>query len=454
MLLAKKISSFLDKRTMRLKDIVAVELVDVKVEKFPCSYCVTHKEFTFASNKFIMTGLQVESPENVYLTYFHEGVSIRCLVPNFFKVKKLSVNAAKDLFAAYEKYNLDNLHLELKHNFTIGSDPEIFVEDENGAIIPAFTFLGSKAEKKDTTARKNHGGLPMYWDGFQAEFETHVGTCLGWQVDSVQAGLEGVINAARKVNPKAKLSAKTVADIPLELLQNSKEEHVQFGCMPSFNVYGIKTEMQHGRDVAYRSTGGHIHFGIGKKSKKQISAIVKTLDAILGVACVALFAKHDSGKRRQMYGLAGEYRLPKHGLEYRTLSNAWILHPFIMHLVFDLSRKVLVFGEKGMLKHWNGSEQETIKVINKCDVDGAKKILERNKEMFIKLLKAAYPALTAPALEKLYLVFLNGMETAIKDPTAIETNWGVDGGWVTHTAGKEKCVNHQYDVILKDEKVA
>jgi len=29
-------------------------------------------------------------------------------------------------------------------------------------------------------------------------------------------------------------------------------------------------------------------------------------------------------ERRRYYGLPGEYRLPKHGLEYRTLSNFWL----------------------------------------------------------------------------------------------------------------------------------
>jgi hypothetical protein len=66
--------------------------------------------------------------------------------------------------------------------------------------------------------------------------------------------------------------------------------------------------------VPFRTTGGHIHFGIGKRDDETVSRMVKALDAIIGVACVSLFDGIDDPRRRRMYGLAGEYRLPEYGV--------------------------------------------------------------------------------------------------------------------------------------------
>src|ERR1019366_5440055 len=96
--------------------------------------------------------------------------------------------------------------------------------------------------------------------------------------------------------------------------------------------------------------------------------MVKAMDAIAGVACVALFAKYDNPIRRQYYGLPGEYRLPKHGLEYRALSNAWLIHPLIMNLVIDFARKAAIMGKEGLFSKWKATEQETIDCITNCDV--------------------------------------------------------------------------------------
>jgi hypothetical protein len=207
-----------------------------------------------------------------------------------------------------------------------------------------------------------------------------------------------------------------------------------------------------GREVYFRSAGGHIHFGIGKTTDARAKRIVKTLDAILGVACVSLFAKYDEPRRRSMYGLAGEYRLPPHGLEYRTLSNAWMVHPVITHLVFDLSRKVLVFGDKDYLRHWDGNEKETVEVINTCNVEGARAILKRNEKLFKDILSAAYPNFTSPQVHILYTIFLEGMETAV-NPEEMEQSWRIGvvgvGAWVRHSDGANQCVKMAIEGLMK-----
>jgi len=399
---------------------------------------VVANSFTFPSDIVYINRLCDVGYANQILldmTYFDKsGRPNIKYVSSQIEVELLDTKDHQKLIDMYDQYIMANLINNLGRYFRVGSDPEIFVEDEKGQVIPAYNFLGSKKEP-NRTANVNYGNLPLYWDGPQAEFETSAQDCLAWQVDSVQAGLKALHQLAKKHNPKAKLSIKTVMDISMEELQNAKEEHITFGCMPSFNAYDMSGRQVAARELPFRSAGGHIHFGVGKKDKDSILRMVKALDAILGVACVSLFAKYDDPRRRQFYGLAGEYRLPKHGLEYRTLSNAWLFHPVIMNMVFDLGRKALVFGEKGMLKYWKGSEQETIECINSCNVKKAREILERNQAIFYMLFESAYGKgdLRAKVAVK---TFMNGMESLIKDPTDFVTNWTLEGEWVTHSEGK------------------
>jgi len=369
------------------------------------------------------------------------------------------------------KMKLLSLPSNLSHNFTIGSDPEIFVTDERGEMIPAFLFLGGKDAKNVTSTLQQYGtrggagSKPqyMYWDGFQAEFTTLAAGCNEAHTDSVAAGLRGVYNAARARFPGAKLAVKSVFDIPYEMLMAAADEHVAFGCMPSLNAYGIKTQLPPGREVPFRSAGGHLHFGVGQTSEEKAVPIIKALDTILGVACVSLFAKFDSRKRRIFYGLPGEYRLPPHGIEYRPLSNGWLAHPFIMNLVVDVARKCVVLGQKGWLDVWQATEEETIKTIVNSDVEAARASLEKNKDIFLKLLSACYQVNYTWAkkedLDILYNVFANGMESVLAEPENIVRNWyldakdGSDNEWRLGNAGLNCKVSSAIVTLRKGEKI-
>ena len=86
------------------------------------------------------------------------------------------------------------------------------------------------------------------------------------------------------------------------------------------------------------------------------------------------------------------------------------------------------------MTHWNASEEETLNTIITCDVNSAHDIMERNKVLFKNILKASYYSwITDPGLEVLYDVFMNGIGSAISDPTDFVKNWKLDKGWVAHT---------------------
>ncbi len=374
-------------------------------------------------------------------------------VAHNFKFKLPQKEQVKKLRSVMNKYVISNLKYELSYNSSIGSDPEIFLE-KDGKVLSAFDFLGSKANPNKVPGYAG-GTNDIYWDGFQAEFTTHPSHCMGWHGDSLHYGLKGVYELLKKHDPEAKLSIKTVMDIPEKLLKKSKEEHVAFGCLASFNAYGMEGMKGNGREVDFRTAGGHIHFGTGVKDKKDADRIVKALDMVLGVVGVSLFAKFDDPRRRSMYGLAGEYRLPPHGLEYRTLSNAWLFHPAIANIIFDLGRTVYKMGEKNH-KLWDASEEETIEVINTSDVKGARKILKRNEEILKELIKVRFSetdgALNA-RVDYVYNAIMNGMESIVKDPTDFVKNWNLTGGWVGHCDGKKANIKRIFENGNEKEKL-
>lgn len=376
-------------------------------------------------------------------------------LPNNTEVKLLTSGKVFDaILEDYTKIAINNLQRELDHAWMIGSDPEVFVQDGKGNMLPAFLFLGSKANTKQRspTTTVIYGGHKLYWDGYQAEFETGAQHCLGYHVDSIYAGLQGVYNEARKHDPNAKLLGKTVVDVSTDMLNEARDEHVEFGCMPSFNAYGMKGAQVPGRLVPFRPAGGHIHFGIGKANEETIHKMVKALDAITGVMCVSLFEGHEDNRRRELYGLPGEYRLPPHGMEYRALSNAWLFHPFLTNLVFDIARKSVIFGQKGFMKYWEGSEEETIEVMMTNDVKKARNILTRNKKTMLGIIDAVYKSRFCVDAQPIFDGIMKGMNEIIKDPTDMTTNWNLDGGWQGHSDGANKNVHLAYNCLKEGKK--
>lgn len=441
--------------------LLAVELLNKTVPAFKEGWC-NYQEHKFPVNEFTIVKITKNMGPSFNLTYFNEKIQTTIVVPPDFVFKLAPEAKAKKIQKKFIDWMIQNIGTQLNYGGCIGSDPEIFVEDKKERLIPAFKFLGSKEKPSLAQSRNesnsgyiNGGKNKVYWDGFQAEFETYPSHCMGWHADSIQCGLAGVLKHAKAYDKDAKLSMKTVFDITPKMIAESKPEHVAFGCNPSLNAYGMAGLKAPGNEVLYRSAGGHIHFGFAasagaafeKKSPETIVNIVKALDAVLGVACVSMFAKFDDPRRRQMYGLAGEYRTPPHGLEYRTLSNAWLSHPIIANIVFDLARGAFVFGERGYLKYWDCTEKETIRIINECDVDAARKVMETNNNLVVQILSSKLNI--KENAEWAFKIITKGMETILKDPYDLETNWNLSGKWITHCDGAGKNVSKAIYTGLK-----
>lgn len=408
---------------------------------------------------FIVTRFQPEQFTGGYrMHYYHPstGQKIYRDVPKDLELNVLSGTRATELKEEWDKALSTRFgYIARRLACTIGTDPEIFVVDKKGEVVPAWTYLPPKT--KGTAYKTADGAFTgnVYWDGFQAEFTTHAGiSCLAQMADCVHTGLKTIYKAARTKHPEATLTLKSVVQVSDKVLREAKPEHVAFGCAPSYNLYGLTGNTQDGSQVPYRFAGGHIHVGMPGASKEVIEQTVAIMDAVLGVAAVSMFAKYDNPLRRQYYGLPGEYRTPSHGLEYRTLSNAWIAHPLIMHMTFDLARAAAGLVSEGMTSVWKADRDEVVETILHHNVDKARDILKRNETAFKGILQTcagAYMRDKAP--EVAANVWMSGMESAIADPENIVENWKITDGWVSHSEGPNAYFAKALERLRKKVKV-
>ncbi len=387
-------------------------------------------------------GIKVWDGKNFNETYFYSKNYNRSTYTGFGMdlstqaLKLLTGTKARLLMNDYRKSVIATGNLPFTNIiWTSGADPEIFVVNEKDDVIPAWEFLPEKAKAVGAYYQTEKA----FWDGYQAEYTITAGGCLAYAVDSMQRGLKTVHNAAIKYNPKAKLTIRNVLPVSEESLASAAEAHVTFGCKPSLNAYGTKaTPITNPRHIPFRFAGGHIHLG-NTLVHGNIEETVKMLDALVGVWAVGAFAKIDSPVRRRFYGLAGEYRKPYHGVEYRTLSNAWLCHPGIAHCVYDMSRYVAALGYSNMRKVLITETEDKIqKIINNCDVKEARKMVDKYKAIYLKMSRQRYYQDDAGKVT--LHIAQNGVESLL-DPEDLTKNWELNGTWTTHSEGAGKNFN-------------
>lgn len=335
----------------------------------------------------------------------------------------------------------------LLHPTTIisGCDPEIFIV-EGDKLIPAWDVLPDE-DTADKTTRM--GYTKRFWDGFQAEWCPKPMVCLQELMELVRDGMVAMLCDAREVRPNAKFTMKSEIQVPAEVLKATEFNKVQFRCTPSFNVYqDLGNEKPDAREYPWRFAGGHLHAGLKRSSDVVIEEVVRALDAVVGVAGVSLAANMDTPLRRTMYGRAGEFRLPDHGIEYRVLSNFWVCAPPISHLVFELFRETIRLAESGMFNLvWMAAPEQVQEVINGCDVKTARMMLTANQHVLLGMFKRRWKFTfadipTSPSkcnegvADAAVKTILTGVESVIKDPLDVEKNWHLlDGQWLRMGAG-------------------
>jgi hypothetical protein len=215
----------------------------------------------------------------------------------------------------------------------IGTDPELFLRSRStGQIVGSEVVIPAEGLKRSVY----HGAPIIVRDGVQVEIHPDYATCRESVAQSLHSGLTVLRDYLKNTNPDLDICYDTTVEVSEEQMSVLSHESQILGCMPSRNAYdSFHVESTPG--FRRRSAGGHFHIGLKNlvlfekgagECRPDLMSIrermVPLLDILVGNTAVLVDRDPLAAERRKMYGRAGEYRLPDHGLEYRTLSNFWL----------------------------------------------------------------------------------------------------------------------------------
>lgn len=277
------------------------------------------------------------------------------------------------------------------YSIMIGSDPEFFFK-KGTRVIGSERIIGKDGIVTRPPDPYVRDGKPekIIVDGVQAELNPLTTTCRQGAASTVGNML---INADREAKKHgAKVVFDTLVKVTKTELNKLSPESRTFGCDPSLNAYGEEHIMPDPTTYMYRAAGGHIHiggaYGGGKNplehAFKHPVETVKVLDIIAGNTFVLIDKSEGNAERRKAYGRAGEYRLPKHGIEYRVLSNFWLRHRVLAWLAFGLVREGMnIAAHKDMAQAFIDAvpEEDVRNAINQNDEALARKNFDRIKPL-------------------------------------------------------------------------
>lgn len=199
-------------------------------------------------------------------------------------------------------------------NFTIGADPELFLE-KNGEIISAEGIIGGTKTEPKPISDEGHA---IQEDNVMVEFNIPPSKSVDEFRDNINY-VKDYLTTLCSLTPGMALNYSVSNEFDEKVL--STKQAKMFGCEPSFNAYLKRMNPRPSANTNWRSCGGHIHIGYDNPNQKTTELIIFAMDMILGLQSLNM----DSDTvRKKSYGKAGEFRFKPFGGEYRVLSNFWI----------------------------------------------------------------------------------------------------------------------------------
>jgi len=241
-------------------------------------------------------------------------------------------------------------------NVLIGLDNEVWAK-KDGKIVSAYGLVKGT---KDSPHPVRNGMIQV--DGMALEFGIEPAT----NEDQFVYRIVDVMTQLRESIPGYELDISAVAEFGEEYISSQPAEATEMGCEADFNAWTSEVNNKPESDVM-RTAAGHVHIGWTQdKNIEEVrsmgEALVKQLDFFL--ALPSLLFDTDS-KRRELYGKAGAYRAKPYGVEYRTLSNAWIKEEGLMRLVYsNIQLAVKRLTEGDVLSDKYGDIQSVINTNN------------------------------------------------------------------------------------------
>ena len=219
---------------------------------------------------------------------------------------------------------------------SIGADPEVFLKNKKtGQIVSAHDLMpGTKEEPHKVQS----GAIQV--DGLAAEF--NIDPAL--DANQFTTNIQTVMGELQKqVGNDYEFAIQPTAMFDEGYFKSLPEFNRTLGCVPDWNGWTGQLNDKPDGDVYQRAAGGHVHIGWGKNMDpmdpmhiEDCAKVARQLDYYLG-----MYSLHwdKDVERRKMYGKAGCFRPKEYGMEYRTLSNAWLLSPKLQKWVFNAAYK-------------------------------------------------------------------------------------------------------------------
>ena len=247
---------------------------------------------------------------------------------------------------------------------TIGADPELFVT-KDGKFRSAHGLIPGT---KENPHRVNDGAVQV--DGMALEY--NIDPCS--TADEFVAKNQSVLAQMQAMVPGYEFAIVPSCRFNGNHFRAQPEEAKELGCTPDYSAYTLKENPKPDNKTTMRTASGHIHIGFVPDGEKvdilsdehmiRCATLVKQLDAYLGLP--SLFYDGDV-HRRKMYGAAGAFRPKPYGVEYRVLSNAWLLSPERMRFVYNQTVQAVNDLVEGVRPFEKIGDDQLARTINRSD---------------------------------------------------------------------------------------
>lgn len=275
-----------------------------------------------------------------------------------------------------------------------GCDPELFLL-KKGKVIGSEKVL---PEEGLTTDSVNSNGTiigqrkGIVLDGVQVELNPSPNTCRALLADEISLAFRTLkLHLAKMGDITASFSQ--IVEIDPKELEGLSDKSKALGCAPSNNIYDLKASIGvNPANYMKRSAGGHIHLGLSGDLIPHRERLIPLMDIFVGNTSVLMDRDPGNKERRKVYGRAGEYRTPAHGIEYRTLSNYWLRAYPLMSGVMGMSKLVVSILQNAVGNHPAYFAEAENKILKMVDIDAIRKAINTND---VKLAKKNWAVVSA-----------------------------------------------------------
>lgn len=223
------------------------------------------------------------------------------------------------------------------HNVTVGADPELFIINEKTKKVVSAVGLIPGEKGNPWRSEDMPEGFGLETDNILAEFNIPPVKDEINFVNNIIYMKEYINKFVKNIDPD--LGILCAASRVVDKSQLNSPQAQLFGCDVDYNAYTMKANPKpKGTSTNLRSGGFHIHVGYENPDVDTSLALVKYMDAFLGIPSVV---KDKDNKRRSLYGKAGCFRLTDYGFEYRVLSSAMMSSPSKLSFVWKQLQKAL-----------------------------------------------------------------------------------------------------------------